>query len=580
MALQHWLRKHLKLPPAGLAFQLFAIILLPLSLLLVAITFGSISIHNRAMRNMVGERDQRAVSIAASALNDQITSRWHEMVYLGFILTAERPKSAESVLIDLSYMPTGFDAGVAVFDRDGKIMAAKGEADFWKTWVGNKPDWQKIYLTTEQNVGYMTIISNPPYPGQYGLIGIFAQDSRILVGAYSIPSLATSSVSDLVPPGGQLSIMLVSSDHQILYSQGALSDQSADHPGVAAALNGQTGTTFVNVSGDEHVTAYSPVTIAGWALITEESWQAVSTPTLRTSLIAPLALIPAVLIMLLALYLISSQVVRPLRRLEAKASTLANGDFKAIQEPVGGIVEIRNLQEELVRMAGKVREAERSLHGYIGSITAAQEEERRRLARELHDDTLQALIALKQRVQLAQLELQPSTPPVTAQNVQLDEIAALTEQTMDNLRRLTRDLRPAYLEDLGLVPALEMLAHETSQAGEIGVEFHRQGTERRLDAGVELALYRMAQEACNNMTRHAQAKHASIDINYLPGSVTLHIKDDGVGFTLLSNPAGYAASGHYGLLGLRERADLMGATLEIHTSPGEGTSVFVAMPDT
>jgi signal transduction histidine kinase len=372
---------------------------------------------------------------------------------------------------------------------------------------------------------------------------------------------------------------MVGADHQILYKVGDLTDQSADHPGVAQALQGQSGTTYVKVGGDEHVTAYSPIPAAGWALITEESWEAVSTPTLQASQVAPLVLVPAVLIMLLALYLGASQVVKPLRTLESKAATLAWGDFKTIQEPVGGIAEIQHLQWELIRMADKVSEAQRSLHGYIGSITAAQEDERRRLARELHDDTLQALIALKQRVQLAQLELQPSLKPATPESAELNEISSLTEQTIENLRRLTGALRPVYLEDLGLVPALEMLARETGQGMGITVGFHRQGFERRLEASVELALYRMAQEALSNIARHAQAKQASLSISFSSEGVSLQVSDDGVGFDLPKNPAEYTANGHYGLLGLHERAELIGATLDIRSSPGKGTSLTVTLPN-
>ena len=255
---------------------------------------------------------------------------------------------------------------------------------------------------------------------------------------------------------------------QILYNTGGFSDQTAQPPRSVRSLQGKSGTVYVNVGGDEHVTAYSPVTSTGWALITEESWQAVSTPTLRTSQIAPLVLVPVVFIMLLALWFGASQVVRPLRALESKTATLAAGDFKTIQEPVGGIAEIQHLQKELVQMADKVDEAQRSLHGYIGAITEAQEDERRRLARELHDDTLQALIALKQRVQLAQLELQSASGEPAPESAELNEIMLLTEQTIENLRRLTRAMRPVYLEDLGLVPALEMLARETGEG--MGIE--------------------------------------------------------------------------------------------------------------
>jgi signal transduction histidine kinase len=263
---------------------------------------------------------------------------------------------------------------------------------------------------------------------------------------------------------------------------------------------------------------------------------------------------------------------------ETKASGLASGDFTSIKEPVGGIAEIASLQRALAEMAGRVQEAQRSLHQYIGSITTAQEDERRRLARELHDDSLQALIALKQRVQLAQLEMAGLDRQGSSETSELDEVAILTEQTIVNLRRLTRDLRPIYLEELGLVPALEMLARETGEASGIPIEFHLMGVERRLEAKAELALYRIAQEALSNTARHAQASHASLIISYALETVKMEVQDNGVGFKLPVNPAEFSGRGHYGLLGVRERAELIGAQLEIKTAPGEGTHLSVTLP--
>jgi signal transduction histidine kinase len=163
-------------------------------------------------------------------------------------------------------------------------------------------------------------------------------------------------------------------------------------------------------------------------------------------------------------------------------------------------------------------------------------------------------------------------------NVGSDGKITLTEQTIENLRCLTRDLSPVYLEDLGLVPALEMLAQETGQKMGIEVEFHQQGNEIRLDASIELAFYRMAQEAMSNIIRHAQAKRVSLSISFESGIVRLRVTDDGTGFMLLKNTAEYAAAGHYGLLGLYERAELIGANLDIRTSPGKGTELTVSIP--
>jgi signal transduction histidine kinase len=266
---------------------------------------------------------------------------------------------------------------------------------------------------------------------------------------------------------------LVDGNRRPIYDTGfSLAEGSpSDHPGITEALRGESGTTYLKEGNNEHVVAYSPVGLVGWGLISEEPWEMVATPILRTTQAAPLVLVPALILALVALWFGIRQVVRPLQALEAKSAQLAWGDFRAIEEPVGGISEIHHLQAELVHMAHKVQSAQRSLHDYIGVITAAQEDERHRLAHELHDDTIQALIALKQRVQLARLSMGES--PMAAA---WDEIVVLTEQTIDNLRRLTRALRPIYLEDLGLATALEMLAREMGQVAGIPISFSRQGT--------------------------------------------------------------------------------------------------------
>jgi two-component system, NarL family, sensor histidine kinase UhpB len=224
-------------------------------------------------------------------------------------------------------------------------------------------------------------------------------------------------------------------------------------------------------------------------------------------------------------------------------------------------------------MANKLEAAQEGLHDYIGAITSAQEEERTRLARELHDDTIQAVIALKQRVQLAQKSVKDHQGRQS-----LKELEDLAERTVENLRRLTRALRPIYLEDLGLVTALEMLARETSQANHLEVEFQQSGQERRLSREVELALYRIAQEALSNVVRHASAEHATLSIRF-EKEVSLEVKDDGIGFAVPKSPTDFAPSGHFGLLGIRERADLIGARLELQSEPGSGTRLSVRLAD-
>jgi signal transduction histidine kinase len=220
-----------------------------------------------------------------------------------------------------------------------------------------------------------------------------------------------------------------------------------------------------------------------------------------------------------------------------------------------------------------VQRAQASLREYIGKITQGQEDERKRLARELHDETLQSIIALNQRVQLAK-------QLVGEENIQesLVEIQQMIDHTMQELRRLTRALRPLYLEDLGLVAALEMLAQETGEISGIPVRFYQRGSESRLPDQAEIAIYRIVQEALSNITRHAQAESAAISLVYQPDEVLLTITDDGRGFEVSDNLTEFSTNGHFGLLGICERAELIGAKINIQSEKGKGSQLYIQLP--
>ena len=307
--------------------------------------------------------------------------------------------------------------------------------------------------------------------------------------------------------------------------------------------------------------------------LSEEAWKIATDPSLELTLVAPLVLIPPLLFSIAGLWFANRQIVQPLAQLESEAAALAWGDFKAIEQPVGGIAEVQHLQKELAEMSRRVQAAQEGLRDYIGAITSAQEDERMRLSRELHDDTIQSVIALKQRVQLAQRSV---TDPPSQQT--LGELEVLSEQTIQGLRRMTRALRPIYLEDLGLATALEMLCRETGQANGLQVGFQKSGEEQRLAPEVELALYRIVQEALNNVVRHANASKASLQVTFDPDEIMLEVSDDGSGFQVPKTATDLAPRGHFGLLGMRERAELIGARLEVDSAVGRGTKLRVRMP--
>ncbi len=561
---------------SGLLVQLFFFIILPLAILLLAISFISQSLHEQAMRSLVGERDARAVITAATALEEDIRERMDSVRMLA--------NQAETVALDglseayarADFMGAQFDGGLGLIQANGELhLLAAGDGSLAALGADLQVPGQNLLLGPLTQ--FMSDAFDSRASGERMLVILEAAPGRAYVaaGAVSIRNLAQSSLDNLVTGEHASNYFLVDRDAQVILAQGhesGVSDLSG-HPGVVAALQGQRGTTYLDQDGENRVVAYSALPILGWGLVSEEAWDMVSTPNLRTTQLAPLILAPFLLLMLLALWYGARQIVDPLRKLEERASRLAWGDYQAIQEPVEGLAEIRSLHTELVHMAEKVQAAQKGMQDYAGAVTTAQEDERRRLAQELHDDTIQSLIALKQRAQLLRMQLKGR---LSEQELgELGELLALTEKSIENLRRQIRALRPIYLEDLGLSPALEMLTQESSQNCGVPVNFRRTGEERRLDESVELAFYRIAQESLSNIAWHAGAKSAVVELTFHPQSVSLSIQDDGVGFQAPRTPAELAIEGHFGLLGIAERADLIGAALEIHSMPGKGTLIKV-----
>jgi len=154
----------------------------------------------------------------------------------------------------------------------------------------------------------------------------------------------------------------------------------------------------------------------------------------------------------------------------------------------------------------------------------------------------------------------------------------MTEKTIANLRRMVRGLRPIYLEDLGLTAALEMLAKEMPDTENRSVHFTLKGEPRRLSPEVELTLYRMAQEALSNADRHANAQNIALEIEFREPEVCMGVSDDGAGFDVPDAPDEFARQGHFGLLGLTERAEMIGARLEVESRRGQGTRVQITIP--
>lgn len=230
---------------------------------------------------------------------------------------------------------------------------------------------------------------------------------------------------------------------------------------------------------------------------------------------------------------------------------------------------------ENARLYERVQEKEVLRGELLERVVAAQEEERKRLARELHDQTGQTLAGLAMGLHSVKAMMEAS-PGMAGQRLQ--ELESMSASAVDDLRELIADLRPAQLDDLGLVPALRDMANHVAQRSAMQVQVNASESRRRLRAQVETILYRLAQEALNNAARHSHAKNVWITLKFSTEAVMLDIRDDGVGFVPEAIIKTQSPRRAWGLLGMQERVTLVGGTLKIESAPGKGTRLVAHIP--
>ena len=236
---------------------------------------------------------------------------------------------------------------------------------------------------------------------------------------------------------------------------------------------------------------------------------------------------------------------------------------------LGSVVAIRVDKERRAKQAAeeanqRLAEVQTSLKSYIALALRAQEEERFRLSRELHDETVQELVVAKTALE--------NLPGGEDQHARLEVVDAALQRCIDGIRRFCRALRPSVLDDLGLVPALEWLLSDLSDRTGIRTALEEHGERLRLDPEQQLVIFRVAQEALHNIEHHARASQVKVRLAYDPSPLFIEVVDDGCGF----DPA-HVREGSLGLAGMQERASLIGAAFEVLSHPGE-TCVRLDLP--
>jgi signal transduction histidine kinase len=260
--------------------------------------------------------------------------------------------------------------------------------------------------------------------------------------------------------------------------------------------------------------------------------------------------------------------------LSSDEEPLSDDDVKLLQAvgnqlrvALGNIRHFRQTQT----MVNELSRAQAALQEYVRLATDAQEEERTRLARELHDDTIQTLVIAK-----AELDTLASELPVPDAGNRVAKVESTLTGAIDSIRRFSRDLRPSLLDDLGLVHAIDWLVADLATRTEIHAQLRTTGSPRRLRPNDEVALFRILQEALHNVERHSEASRARVRIHFHDG-VRATVTDNGKGFGTTGAVSVADDSTGLGLLGMRERAKLVGAELSISSRPHTGTRVAIKL---
>lgn len=237
--------------------------------------------------------------------------------------------------------------------------------------------------------------------------------------------------------------------------------------------------------------------------------------------------------------------------------------------PSGDPSSLSALRGQYARLLQRLEANEREFRRLARSVWRVQEDERRRIARELHDGVGQNLTALKHRI----AQLGAGLPPDETTRERIDAALALCSDTLEDTRQLSRLLRPPVLDDLGLEAALRWLVRSQGEASGIAATLEV-GPLPALPDELQTLLFRVAQEALANVARHARADTVLVRLVAGGGQLQLQVVDDGIGH----DPTAAAGSGGSGLAGMRERLRLHGGRLELHSSPGNGTRVRAVLP--
>jgi len=574
---------------SSLRTQLMLATVVPVVILLIIISVVGMFGFTRVTQTLVEDRDAELVELAAQQIGDY----WAESVLLltqssSSEAVRERKIDTTQELLEAHVaLQQRFDQ-ISISDTQGRVIATQGGERGMQ--VGELQFFQRAHRFRRpvRSDQYEDSAGNRLLTVAVPIYDVYGRFAGCVLGTWNLEDTQLGFAVVNVLAGEEGFAYLVDERGQILYHprRELIGANARDHPAVEALLSGESGARTIESEGQTMVVGYAPIQMGrrasslfadqsweDWGLLTSESWSDLVSPLEPYIRWMILLLVLSVILPTVILAWNSSRIASPLSALVEQTGRVAASDFDTQVSIDQGPLELRELEAAFNTMVDQLREFQRENQSYVVSILNTQEEERKRIARELHDETAQALIVLGRQIEMIQEMTQNKE-----MREELERLRDTVDQTLQGVRRFTRDLRPPLLEELGLPRSLEILGDRLDREQPFTVGATIVGEPYHLLPEVELALYRLAQEGLNNVRRHAQATHADLTLTYDREAVMLEISDDGVGFEVPSDQKQLIKSGGLGLMGIHERARLFGGHASIDSSPGEGTTVRVEIP--
>lgn len=490
---------------------------------------------------------------------------------------------------------------VILFDVDGKVI--------WEAHSGSNE------RETAPNLEmFIETVSPSIFTSETGSIAlgvgseISGNSALAYLGTVILPSHDLLSISEQTDMAfGEYRMELLDSSGRIIAdSSGERPNSQSRHMDVIGELvsghsEGVGEHSPVDIEGSrvDHIVAYAPLTSVPWGVVLEQREDAAL--ALPNNLRRRVLIIAAVglTIGLAMAWVTSRQVVRPLARLTGRARQIAEGDLSG-SIALEGQDEVRRLAESFETMRGRLETSQRELAEWstelekrvhqrtaqleqrdrerdvlLNKVISAQEDERMRIARDLHDQIGQTLTGLVMQIGGAEASLTNDPEAVKEQLVILGDAAS---GAVEEVRRMMSDLRPSILDDMGLESAVGWYAENHLEREGIKVGLDLQRTKTPLSPNVEISAFRVFQEAITNVVKHAGAKKVRISLAYDEHRLNGTIEDDGGGFEPSSARPGADGGWAVGLLGMTERVNLLGGSLKIDSTPRKGTTVKFEIP--